>query len=152
MGYREMAEKKEVIYTGFFVEREELERILQTEGLPQRLQIPIEYPHVTLAFKPAEAHEELYGTRAVLEAFAYGNDGRNEGLAVRVETGEPVLAALVGEVAVPHITLSVADGAQAVDTADLDFEPIRPFRIKGTFGGFYADSFGDTEIRKEQPR
>lgn len=143
-----MAEKKEVIYTGYFVDREELERILQTEELSQRLQIPVEHPHMTLEFMPSHTREELYGTQAVLEAFAYGNNGRNEGLAVRVETEEPVLAGLLGAVAVPHITLSIADGAQAVDTAGLDFEPIRPFRIEGTFGGFYADSFGDTEIRK----
>ena len=133
-------EAQGITYIGCFVDRDELLKLLEERGLSEHLSNIIDCPHVTLKYKPDELHEELFGGEVRIEAFAYGNDGCNEGLAVTVHTDDETLKAMLAQVPVPHITVSIAEDAEAVDTARIQFERIEPFTIKGYFGGFCLEN------------
>ena len=77
------------------------------------------------------------GSNAKITAIGYGNDGRNEGLLVKVESDDPEIQAAVDEVAVPHITLSYSKDSHPMYTSGLEFTPLeQPFKITGTYGIF----------------
>ena len=84
--------------------------------------------HVTLAFKPNDdAWRQLkpfIGEKVEVKVLGYGNDGQNEGLLVEFD-GIPYFGAEKR-----HITLSIAKGAKAVNTKNLDFsvEGLTEFR------------------------
>lgn len=108
---------------------------IDAEGLGK----DIACPHVTLSYMPDDAMEGLFGARARLVVTAYGSDGRNEGVKVAiVDDGAPAELRDAGAaVPVPHITLSIAKGARAVDTAKLEFRDLpRPLEIGATYGGY----------------
>ena len=132
-------ETKEIRYIGFFVDKDELLKRLEERGLAGHLTNIIDHPHVTIKYKPTEIHEELFGEEVLIEAYAYGNDGRNEGLAVTVQTDDDAIREMLTQVRIPHITVSIAADAEAVDTARIHFDSIEPFTIKGYFGGFYYE-------------
>ncbi len=140
---------REFKYIGFFVDREEVLRELEERGLAGRhLYRMIEHFHVTVEYRPGDHHEELFGRTIELTAFAYANDGSNEGVAVRMRSQDPDLQRLADRVAIPHITISVAEGGESVNTGKLDFEPMEPFILKGVFGGFDVDKNGPVTERE----
>lgn len=95
--------------------------------------------HVTLAFKPTkEQCEELanyIGKQTEVKIVSYGNDGQNEGVGVEIDNSIPYFGAQQ-----KHITLSIANGAKAVNTANLTMEKIEPFSVSGRIG--YVDFSG----------
>lgn len=126
-------------YTALFLNDTELYqkvKVFRTKCLP----IQPNYPHVTFFYQPEEVDESLFGTQATVFVTGYGNNGQNEGLQVSLQIEEPRLKALADMIKVPHITLSFEKKANAVNTKDLIFHPIKPFVINGTFGGFLSDS------------
>ena len=121
-------------YSGLFVDNNAVLANIQ----PQ-LKNVIPDMHVTTNFQPGgkEVRLDQVGTQAKITAIGYGNDGKNEGLLVKVEAEDPEIQAAIDVVPVPHITLSVADDAHPKDTDKLDFKPLeKPFEITGTYGIF----------------
>jgi len=110
--------------------------------LPSTLDRDIVEKHITTEYKPAVAHDYLYGITAMFEVVGYGNDGQNEGYKVALrkifadETQEAELREIFDKIPVPHITLSVANGAKPVNTRYLEFSPVEPKTIIGIFTGF----------------
>lgn len=142
MAFEQMSEqdrKEELIrqrtlYNGLFVNPEEL-----YQKVPPTLENPIKYPHVTFNFKPDTSELRLseLGSGTKIRAIGYGNDGKNEGLLVEVETDDPVIKQAYEALETPHITLSVSEDGQAKDTINLEFKPLEtPIEIAGKYGLF----------------
>lgn len=118
-------------YEGFFI----------TEELPHTLARNIEKKHITTEYKPAKTNDSLYGITADFEIIGYGNDGVNEGYKVRLvkiyaqDEQVAILKDLYDQIPVPHITLSLAEGAKAVNTCYLDFKPTESRIVSGIFRG-----------------
>ena len=107
-------------------------------NFPPHLAHKIRDPHVTVAFRPGADKILLdsLGSKASIRAVGYGNDGKNEGLLVEVFTEDSAIQKILEERSelddrtgeskkVPtHITLSIAEGAKAVNTKNLDFTPL----------------------------
>lgn len=119
-------------YEGFYIPGE----------LPSTLDRDIKEKHITTEYKPEKRHEHLYGLTAMFEVVGYGNDGKNEGYKVALrkifadEAQEAELREIFEQIPVPHITLSVAEGAKPVNTRYLEFSPIESKTIIGFFKGF----------------
>ena len=113
--------KDKVFYTGIFVDREEL-----YDKFPAQLENPVEAPHITANFAPDETqlHLDELGSGAKVYAIGYGNDGKNEGILVKVEADDPVIQKAVDAVKVPHITLSCSDDSHPMYTSKLAFSPL----------------------------
>lgn len=126
--------REKVLYAGVFVNPDEL-----YSKAPATLAHPIARPHITTNFRPSveQLHLDALGSGAKIYAVGYGNDGRNEGLQVRIEAENPEIQAACDALDTPHITLSVADGAFAKDTANLEFSPLdEPIELTGNYGLF----------------
>lgn len=116
-----------VIYEAFFIQG----------SLSSKLSKNIEFKHITTEFKPAKSHEHLYGQQATFVITGYGNDEVNEGYKVKLVSCESdELRELYEAISIPHITLSISPEGKAVNTKNLDFEPIDEFTILTKFGGF----------------
>ena len=133
---RQYQEKKRSYhYVGFFFDFDELtEKVRDIRRDP--LSRSIREPHVTYEFQPHAVDAAMFGTEAEFEITGYGNDGRNEGLVVRLVSKKRRLREMIGRIDVPHITLAICEDGQSVNTRDLAFEPVSPIRIKGKFGGY----------------
>ena len=129
--------REKTIYTGLFVDPQAL-----YSQAPATLKRRIKNPHVTTSFHPEARQLKVnqIGSRAKIIAIGYGNDGRVEGLLVRVEADDPDLqqACDEREAEVPlHITLSCADGASPKETGYLEFHKLEePIELTGTYGLF----------------
>lgn len=133
-------------YIGCFLNFEKLHEAIA--HLPQaRLARLIAHPHVTFAYRPECVDTALFGEEVALTVTGYGNDGVNEGLLVEVHTKNAVLRRMADGIAVPHITLSLGEKGEAVDTAKLKFSPIAPFALHGLFGGFCFDGSVETQVK-----
>lgn len=120
-----------IIYTGWFISPKELQKA--------SLEKIIEYPHLTLAFKPKDAFLNKFGTVATIKIIGYGNDGDNEGYLCEITPEDEFLKNQIKDIKVPHITLSVSADGKPVNTSGLDFYPIdKPFIIKGVYGAFVS--------------
>lgn len=133
---RELMEKtrKKTFYAGIFVDKDEL----YGKAEPT-LKNTVENPHVTTNFKPDETqlHIDSLGSEAKIFAIGYGDNGKNQGLLVRVEADDPAIQEAIDKLEKPHITLSYSDDSHPKDTVDLDFEPIEEqFEIDGDYGLF----------------
>ncbi len=133
-------------YIGCFIDKETLEAACASLARTP-LWRNIENPHVTFAFMPETVDVSLFGQKVFLTVVGYGNDGKNEGLAVQVRCENDRLQTMAEAIAVPHITLSVAEGAHTVDTAKLSFAPVAPFALEGVFGGYIENVGADIEKR-----
>lgn len=122
-------------YLAYFVSAEELFHKLSGFGTPC-LERPITYTHVTFEYLPEEVDRSLFGDTVQIQVIGYGKNQENEGVKISLHSENPVLQKMYEDIAVPHITLSVSADGKAVNTSDLEFEPIEPFEITGVFGGF----------------
>lgn len=121
-------------YTGCFFAPELLKRSLEN-CTRQKLAKEIANPHVTFVYRPEEVPAMLFGQRVTVRAIGYGCDGENEALQVEFADLPDCLKPYTGDIAIPHITLSIAGSAKAVNSRYLDFKPIVPFPLTGIFGG-----------------
>jgi len=134
------------LYIGCRASSDEASRIWDEVG-GARLAHVVPEPHVTLDFLPRVAYEESFGSAVVWDAVGYANDGRNEGLLVEPAWAESRLWPALRLRARHHMTLSLAEGAAAKDTAKLSFAPLEPFRITSTYGAStYDGSWCENEI------
>ena len=116
------------IYWGIFV---------QDDRFITSLEKPIKYMHVTFGFR-SEVPTDILGEEVEISIVGYANDGKNEAYSVTVPEkyiqyiSNPRKRKL-------HITVSVSNSANPVDSNELDFKPIdKPFTVVGRFG-FYGD-------------
>lgn len=118
-----------VIYFGLFIEQQDL----PTSSLAQ----VVEHPHVTFAFRPDEVPAHLIGKMFDLSIVSEGNDGINEGLGVRIPDE---LKEYYRGASIPHITLSIAEGALNRDTAFIEYSDLdQPVTIPSTMKLFTAE-------------
>ena len=106
---------------------------------PERLSRVIDHPHVTFAYKPTEIPWDAMGKYITLQVIGYGCDGKNEAFEVCFEVLPEVLQALAEKIEKPHITISVAEDAEPVNSANLPFSPIESFSLTGIFGYMAMD-------------
>lgn len=136
--------KNNCLYTGFFVDRALLvDRLASVNG--QSLERKIEHTHVTVKFKPKVVPMHLFGEKVRIIVTGYGNDARNEGLLVEVESDNDEINHLLSQIPTPHITLSVSSDGDPVDTAGLDFKPIKMFEVVGVFGEMTKEKYVNTD-------
>ena len=134
-------------YIGCFLDYDALHAaIAQLPGT--RLSRIIEHPHVTFAYRPDTVDTALFGEAVTLCVTGYGNDEKNEGLRVSIQTENEQLRAMAEAIAVPHITLSVSETGEPVDTAKLTFSPVEPFCLTATFGGYRQDAAVDINSKQ----
>ena len=126
---------KNYIYTGAFIDAKILNGAISFLG-KSRLAKLIEFPHVTFQFKPETVAESLFGEKIYIKVLGYGNDGKNEGLRVEAFATNQLLADMINEISVPHITVSVSADGKPVDTAKLSFSPIPSFFMEATYGAY----------------
>ena len=122
-------------YIGCFVDFAEFQAAIR-DIRRDPLENDIQNPHVTFAYQPETVDRALFGAQIRLKITGYGNDGINEGLRVQLQTDDPVLGQMIGEIEVPHITIAVSSDGKAVNTRALDFADIDPFEMEGKFGGY----------------
>lgn len=135
--------KEQIIYAGLFVNPDEL-----YSQFPPSLSHKIRDPHVTTAYRPGtdKVFLDSLGSDATIRVVGYGNNGQNEGLLVEVMASSPAIQkTLIERTAmddntgrikpVPmHITLSIAEGAEAVNTRNLDFKTLEnPVEFTGNY-------------------
>ena len=126
--------REKVLYAGIFLEPESL-----YSKAPATLARRIAQPHITTGFRPGaeQLHLGQLGSGARIMAVGYGNDGKNEGLLVQIEAEDPEIQAACDALEKPHITLSIAKGAAAKNTANLEFAPLdEPIELTGRYGLF----------------
>lgn len=128
-----------VKYTAWFLAPEEV-ALLEQELGGFELVTKIKFPHITHQYKPENPDKNLLGLKAKFQIIAYGNDGKNEGVKVELLEVDEKLPELqrkaYEEIAVPHITTSMAEEAKAKDTRYLTFNPCKTFNITATYGFF----------------
>lgn len=128
-----------VIYEGIFFDRDDLYDLVDPIRRDMLLN-EIEYPHVTVRFRPNIIHYNLLGEQVTFAVIGYGNDGENEGVLVRpVDLENNELDELLSGISNMHITLGVADGAKPVNTQRIRFDAVEPVIISGTFGFYTPD-------------
>lgn len=131
---------REYIYTAVFLSKEDvLAAAGQFHG--SRLANVTENPHVTFSFRPEEVNTDLFGRPVDVAVTGYGNDGENEGLRVELQSDDMEIEKLIEKIPVPHITVSLAEGAKAMDTGHIQFDTHAEKKIllHGVYGAFAKD-------------
>lgn len=127
-------------YEGVFFDSNTEELIHSLEN-PQ-LDVVNDEIHCTFKYHPDddEIFDELCGQEVDVLIIGYGNDGQNSGF--ELQLSDDIMPYYInndedkpGKLKKPHITASLALGAKASKTKDLDFKKLDvPIRIKGVFG------------------
>lgn len=129
--------EKYYYFMGCFFERDTILSLAEHYGTNRLFKI-IKCPHVTFKFRPKDIPVDLLGQEMKFKVVGYGNDGKNEGLLVKLvyETFEHGKAKeLYSKIKIPHITVSVSEISRARYTSDLDFINIdNNIIISGRFG------------------
>lgn len=129
-----------ILYSGCFFDIDASE-ILRQHRAGRELEKSIESLHVTVCYAPKTIPADLLGEPVTVTVTGYGNDGVNEGYAVRLHAENEALQELLSKIEVPHITLSRAKKGRSVDTRYLEFSPVESFTVTGRFG-VYEKSLG----------
>lgn len=136
-------------YDGLFIDNTELLDKLNAVIKREPLEKIINSMHITFEYRPKRIFQDLFGTKVTIKVTGYGNDGSNEGVSVAIGRSVPELdkqAVVIKDYA--HITISLSEGAKAVNTRYLSFEPFpsdKVFTIKGKYGAMRMDGSVDIE-------
>lgn len=122
-------------YVGCFVKFEDFQSSIR-DIRRNPLKNDIQDPHVTFAYRPENVNQALFGEKIHIWLVGYGNNGKNEGLKVKLESDNAAVQAMIDQVKVPHITISVSYDGKPVDTKELEFADIDPIEMEGKFGGY----------------
>lgn len=132
-------------YEGIFFEEDMVNIIHLLEK--EKLEKVNDEIHCTFKYHPNsdEIFNEIVGQEFEIYLVGYGNNGQNSGFEILLpeelnkyyinfdEQNPDVLK-------VPHITASLADGAKASNTKNLDFKPLeKPIKLIGKFGYWLKD-------------
>lgn len=127
-------------YEGIFFEEDMINIIHSLEA--QKLARVNNELHCTFKYHPTsnEVFNDIVGQKFEIWLIGYGNDGHNSGFQVLLpeelrkyyinfdEQNPNILKT-------PHITTSLAEGAKAANTKNLNFIPLKtPIKITGKFG------------------
>lgn len=159
--------KDQIVYAGLFFDPEEI----YSQFPQQRLAHRIRDPHVTTAYRPGV--DKLFlnhlGSDAIIRVVGYGNDGQNEGLLVEIVAAPQIIKKTLEEQVIPdgaggykpfptHITLSIAEGAKAVNTRNLKFKRLETpvyftgiYKFFGKNGTLISDEDTIREMYKSKP-
>ena len=106
--------------------------------------------HLTLKYKPNkdEIFNEVVGQEFELYLIGYGNDGNNSGF--EIELSEPLKKYYINYdendsslLKTPHVTSSLADEAEAVNTKNLTFNPLpEKHKVTGKLGYWIEEEDG----------
>lgn len=122
-------------YIGCFVKSGTLHKAIRS--IRQKpLENDIQFPHITFSYMPEEVNQELFGTLVSITVIGYGNDGNNEGLLVQLSSENIDVQEMIDKIQVPHITISVSNNGQPVNTRYLSFSAIEPIHLTGKVGGY----------------
>lgn len=133
-------------YEGIFFEGETADLIHSLEG--ERLPIINDELHCTFKYHPNENEifDEIVGKEIEVLLVGYGSDGNNSGFQIKLP--DEVMQYYINysndnppRLNTPHITASLAEGAKASKTKDLNFKPLsKPIAVKGRFGYWIKDN------------
>lgn len=128
-----------ILYTACFLDYDSLWTQIShlTKGIYSRV---IKNPHVTFVYKPSFVDCSLIGTKVKVQVTGYGFNSENEGLSVNVITDNKKLKLLYGAVEVPHITLTVSNKGQAVNTRYVHFSSVPAIELPAIYGVVTKDS------------
>ena len=133
----------DIKYTAFFVKKQDILSALKKIGGGDGLGNFIDAPHITTSYHPTEVNTSLFGKQVDIIIDGYGKNETNEGFSVTIKSNDEEVQKEIDKItkndSIPHITTSISDGAKAVNTRYLDFEPVKKMRIKGTFGCYTMD-------------
>ena len=142
-------------YEGIFFDADMIEIIHSLEK--EKLSKVNDEIHCTFKYHPNEDEifNDIVGKSYEVYLIGYGNDGKNSGFEIALpnelipyyknydEENPNILK-------VPHITVSLADGAKASDTKNLEFTPLeKPIKIVGKFGYWIKE--GNKEYLSFEP-
>lgn len=127
-------------YEAIFLDEESVKLIHRLEE--NKLDRVNDEIHLTLKYKPNdnEIFNDIVGQEFEMYLIGYGNDGNNSGFEIELsenlkpyyinydETNTNILKK-------PHITASLSEEAEAVNTKNLDFKNLpQKYTVKGRFG------------------
>lgn len=124
-------------YIGCFLQPESFyQKIEETFGR-ERLSRQIEFPHITMAYRPEQVDETLFGEKVKVLVTGYGKDELNEGVSVAVTSDNPKVREMLQDIDTPHITLSVdGEHGKTVNTRFLTFSPCVQIEFQALVGGY----------------
>ena len=142
-----------VVYQAIFLDEESTKKVLEMQG--EKLPKVAKDIHCTFKFNPSDKEisdfsDAVVGKEIKLRIVGYCSDGKNSGFEVELTpeleavytNSHTVIEGNFEKVkrTIPHITVSMAEDAKAVDTGFLDFQPIdEPFEVTGKGGFFVSD-------------
>ena len=152
-------DNRRVVYQAIFINPEDIAKLIEKQG--EKLPREIKDMHCTFKFQPSEEEikkfSKLLGKALSLKIVGYCSDGKNSGYEVEltpeqneaytnfhsVDTESPIPTVAK---TTPHITVSMEEGAKAVDTGMLPFskEGFEPFIVHGK-AGFFTSRTKDKE-------
>ena len=132
-------------YEGIFFEEDMVNIIHSLEK--EKLARVNDEIHCTFKYHPNnnEIFNEIVGQVFEVYLVGYGNDGQNSGFEILLPEGLREYYINFDEqnpdvLKVPHITASLAEGAKASNTKNLDFKPLeKPIKLIGKFGYWIKD-------------
>lgn len=135
-------------YEAIFLDDQSVELIKKLET--NKLSRVNDEIHLTLKYKPNkdEIFNEVVGQEFELYLIGYGNDGNNSGF--EIELSEPLKKYYINYdeddsslLKTPHITSSLADEAEAVNTKKLIFNPLpQKYKVTGKLGYWIEEEDG----------
>lgn len=152
-------ENRRVVYQAIFINPEDIAKLVERQG--EKLPKEVKDMHCTFKYQPSESEikkfSELLGKDLTLKVVGYCSDGKNSGYEIELSPEQDEFYTNVHSVnngksvptmekTTPHITVSMEDGAKAVDTGMLPFsqEGFEPFIIHGK-AGFFTSRMKDKE-------
>lgn len=131
------------IYTAIFFDEQTYNEM---KAKAPTLEKKIEYPHVTLEFKPKELlPDSVIGQYVEMSILGEANDGKNQGFMIKLPQ---TVTRYHKSPNVPHVTISLdPTEGKAVDTGKLYFELTKEMIVKGRIGYYTKDGvkFSNTE-------
>lgn len=123
-----------VEYVGLFIEGSDATKLKQHEKSVLE-KLPKNY-HVTLEFRPKteDKYNVIINKIYDIKVIGYGCDGENSGYLVELPEELKRYYNNLDQnnnLKPPHITMSMSRQGKAVNTANLDFEKIQPFKVRG---------------------
>ena len=130
-------------YEGIFFDEEEENLIFSLEK--KNLGLVNDKLHCTFKYHPTEKEifNNLVGEYFDVYLIGYGNDNKNS--AFMITLPEELKEYYINydtdnKLKVPHITVSLYEGASANNSKDLDFKVLdEPIKVRGRFGYFIKD-------------
>lgn len=136
-------------YEAIFLDEESVKLIHRLEE--NKLDRVNDEIHLTLKYKPNdnEIFNDIVGQEFEMYLIGYGNDGNNSGFEIELSENLKPYYINYDEINTnilkkPHITASLSEEAEAVNTKNLNFKKLpQKYTVKGRFGFWIED--GDKE-------